>query len=53
MNILKHIPNTITSMNLFCGLMGVIFTFEGKFDIAFYMMLAGAFLLFVNGPNKR
>ena len=53
MNILKHIPNTITSMNLFCGLMGVIFTFQGRFDIAFYMMLAGALCDFCDGLAAR
>lgn len=40
-------------MNLFCGLMGVIFTFEGKFDIAFYMMLAGALCDFCDGLSAR
>ena len=53
MSILKHIPNTITSMNLFCGLMGVIFTFQGKLDIAFYMMLAGALCDFCDGLAAR
>lgn len=53
MNITKHIPNTITSMNLFCGLMGVIFAFQGKFDTAFYMMLAGAVCDFCDGLAAR
>ena len=53
MNIIKHIPNTITSMNLFCGLMGVIYTFQGRLDIAFYMMLAGAFCDFCDGLAAR
>ena len=53
MNIIKHIPNTITSMNLLCGVMGVIFTFQGKFDIAFYMMLAGALCDFCDGLAAR
>ena len=53
MNIIKHIPNTITSMNLLCGVMGVIFTFQGKLDIAFYMMLAGALCDFCDGLAAR
>lgn len=53
MNIVKHIPNTITSMNLFFGLMGVIFTFQGRFDVAFYMMLAGALCDFCDGLAAR
>jgi CDP-diacylglycerol--serine O-phosphatidyltransferase len=40
-------------MNLFCGLMGVIFTFQGKFDIAFCMMLAGAVCDFCDGLAAR
>lgn len=53
MKIIKHIPNTITSMNLFCGLMGVIFTFQGKFDIAFYLMLGAAVCDFCDGLAAR
>ena len=53
MKILKLIPNTITSMNLLCGVMGVIFTFQGKFDFAFYMMLAGALCDFCDGLAAR
>lgn len=53
MNIVKHIPNSITSMNLLCGLMGVIFTFKGQLDIAFYLMLAGAACDFCDGLAAR
>ena len=53
MKIIKHIPNTITSMNLLCGLMGVIFTFQGRFDIAFYLMLGGAVCDFCDGLAAR
>lgn len=53
MNIIKHIPNTITSMNLFCGLMGVIFTFKGQLDTAFYLMLAAAVCDFCDGFAAR
>jgi CDP-diacylglycerol--serine O-phosphatidyltransferase len=53
MNIIKHIPNTITSANLFCGLAGVIFTFKGQFDIAFYLMLAAAVCDFCDGLAAR
>ena len=53
MNIIKHIPNSITSMNLLCGLMGVIFTFNGEFDIAFILMLAAAVCDFCDGLAAR
>ena len=53
MNFVKHIPNTITSMNLLCGALGVIFAFKGALDIAFYLMLAGAVCDFCDGFAAR
>ena len=53
MNIIRHIPNTITSTNLLCGVVGVIFTFQGALDIAFYLMLAAAICDFLDGFAAR
>ena len=53
MKLFKHIPNTITSMNLLCGALGVIFTFQGALDIAFYLMLAAAICDFLDGFAAR
>ena len=53
MCITKHIPNTITSMNLLCGALGVIFTFQGALHIAFYLMLAAAVFDFLDGFAAR
>jgi CDP-diacylglycerol--serine O-phosphatidyltransferase len=53
MKIIRHIPNTITSMNLLCGVMGVIFTLKGQLDVAFYLMLAGAACDFCDGLAAR
>ena len=53
MNIFKHIPNTITSMNLLCGTLGVIVTFQGRFDTAFILMLAAAVCDFLDGFAAR
>ena len=53
MKLFKHIPNTITSMNLLCGPLGVIFTFRGALDIAFYLMLAAAVCDFFDGFSAR
>ncbi len=53
MNIIKHIPNSITSMNLLCGVLGVIFTFSGRFDLAFYAMLTAAVCDFCDGLSAR
>ena len=40
-------------MNLLCGIMGVIFTFIGPLDVAFYLMLAGAACDFCDGLAAR
>lgn len=40
-------------MNLLCGVLGVIFTFDGRFDLAFYMMLAAAVCDFCDGLSAR
>ena len=50
---LINIPNIITSMNLLCGVLGVIFTLEGRIDIAFYLMIAGAVCDFFDGLAAR
>lgn len=53
MKIIKHIPNTITSMNLLCGVLGVIFTFQGALDLAFYLMILSAVFDFLDGFAAR
>ena len=53
MNIVKYIPNTITSMNLLCGVLGVIATFSGRMDAAFCLMLAAAVCDFFDGFSAR
>ena len=40
-------------MNLLCGALGVIFTFQGALDIAFYLMLAAAACDFLDGFAAR
>ncbi len=53
MQIVKHIPNTITSMNLLSGTLGVIFTLQDRIDIAFPLMLAAAVFDFFDGLAAR
>ena len=53
MKILKHIPNTITSMNVLCGVLGLIAAFNGNNHIAFYFILAGAVCDFCDGLAAR
>ncbi len=53
MALARHIPNTITSMNLVCGLIGVMFVFQSRLDLAFYWMLAAAVCDFLDGFAAR
>lgn len=53
MNIIKHIPNTITSMNLLCGTVGVILALQGELSAAFYLMLAASVCDFLDGMAAR
>lgn len=53
MSITKHIPNTITSMNLLCGSLGVIFAVQGKMTAAFMLMLLAAAFDFCDGLAAR
>lgn len=49
----KYIPNTITSINLLCGVLGVIFALSGRFDLAFYLMLGACVADFLDGLAAR
>jgi len=51
--ILKHIPNTITSLNLLSGCFGVVFAFGGNLKYAGYAILIAAFLDFFDGMAAR
>ena len=53
MALYKHIPNTITSMNLLSGVMGVIFTLEGRLEWALPLMLLAAAFDFCDGLAAR
>ena len=53
MSLVKHIPNTITTLNLLCGVVGVVFAFQGRPDWAFYMMLAASVFDFCDGASAR
>ena len=53
MSIKKHIPNTITLMNLLCGVIGVMAAIVGRTDLAFLLMLAAALFDFCDGLAAR
>lgn len=53
MTLKKYIPDTITSMNLLCGALGVIFTWEDRIPEAFLLMLGAAVFDFLDGFAAR
>ncbi len=53
MNIKKHIPNSITLLNLFCGCIAIIFVTNHDFEMAFYFVCLGIFLDFFDGFFAR
>lgn len=53
MNIKKHIPNTITLLNLFCGCIAVVFISKDQFEMAFFFVCLGIFLDFFDGFFAR
>ena len=53
MSLRRHIPNLVTSMNLVCGLVGVVFALRYRLDIAFYCMLAASVFDFLDGLAAR
>ena len=53
MTIIKHIPNTVTSMNLLCGVLGVIASLDGRLELAFSLMILAAVFDFCDGLAAR
>lgn len=53
MSITKHIPNTITSLNLFTGCIGVYFAFQGSYQWAFLCILISGIFDFLDGFAAR
>ena len=53
MSVKKYIPNTITSIGLLCGLVGVYFSFIRRPDLAFYLLLGAALCDFLDGLAAR
>ncbi|MDR1667067.1 MAG: CDP-diacylglycerol--serine O-phosphatidyltransferase [Bacteroidales bacterium] len=51
--IVRHLPNTITCCNLFCGCLSVVATFGGSPAIAAYCILMAAVFDFFDGFTAR
>jgi CDP-diacylglycerol--serine O-phosphatidyltransferase len=52
-NIKKHIPNTITSLNLLSGSLAIVLAFEGYLLYAVYMIFLAAIFDFLDGMAAR
>ena len=50
---IRHIPNTITCLNLFCGCLSVVCTFHGRLEMAAYFILAASVFDFFDGFAAR
>ncbi len=53
MNFKKHIPNTITLLNLFSGCIALIFAVQGNFSTAIFFVFIGIFFDFFDGFLAR
>ena len=53
MSIKKHIPNTITLLNLLAGLLALIHAFNGNYNEAFSLVCLGIFFDFWDGFFAR
>lgn len=49
----KHIPNTLTCLNLFSGCIGILFALRGEFLVTFYCVLASGVFDFFDGMVAR
>ena len=49
----KFIPNAITSLNLVCGVLGILMAFSHRLDLSFYLMLGAAVFDFLDGAAAR
>lgn len=53
MSIRKYIPNTITSLNCFSGILGVLAAFNAQYDLVLLFVLLAAFFDFCDGFAAR
>jgi CDP-diacylglycerol--serine O-phosphatidyltransferase len=48
-----RLPNLLTAGNLLCGIVAIIFTLQGRLDLAVYLLLLGMFFDFLDGFVAR
>lgn len=49
----KHIPNSLTSANLLCGMIGIVFVLKGDINYGAYFILLAALFDFLDGFVAR
>lgn len=49
----KHIPNSLTSANLICGMLGIVFVLDGQINFGAYFIFAAALFDFLDGFVAR
>jgi CDP-diacylglycerol---serine O-phosphatidyltransferase len=49
----RHLPNLITLLNLACGTVAIVFTLEGQWQWAVYLVLAASLFDFLDGFTAR
>jgi CDP-diacylglycerol---serine O-phosphatidyltransferase len=53
LNPIKHIPNLLTSANLVCGCIGIVFCFEGDMEMSVYLIWLAMLFDFSDGFAAR
>lgn len=51
--ITKYVPNFITCLNLFCGLLSIVYSFEGHLEISAILIIVAAVFDFFDGMSAR
>jgi CDP-diacylglycerol---serine O-phosphatidyltransferase len=49
----KHLPNSLTSANLICGMLGIVFVLNGQIKFGAYFIFAAAIFDFLDGFVAR
>lgn len=49
----KHIPNSLTSANLVCGMLGIVLVLDGQINYGAYLIFAAALFDFLDGFVAR
>ncbi len=53
MTIKKHIPNSLTLMNIACGFIAIVFAIQGDILTSFYFIIGASFFDFIDGAIAR